>query len=98
MAIRCLEGVPSDADAELFPHFKRVFETIAYAKVSESAVGAKQLGYLRDTDTVSINRAHHLHDAKQLVLAMAADGYREPQSETGICDGRNGACAVEIGD
>ncbi len=79
MAIRCLEDVPLDTDAEPFPHIKRAFETIAYAKVSESAAGAKQLGYLRDTDRVSINRAHHLHDAKQLVLAMAADGYQEPQ-------------------
>ena len=79
MAIRCLEGVPLDADIEAFPHIKRAFETIAYAKVFESAAGAKQLGYLRDTDTVSINRAHHLHDAKQLVLAMAAEGYQEPQ-------------------
>ena len=79
MAIRCLEGVPLEADVELFPYFKRAFETIAYAKVSESAVGAKMLGYLRDADTVSINRAHHLHDAKQLVLAMAAERYQEPQ-------------------
>ena len=79
MAIRCLEGVPLEADAEPFPHIKRAFETIAYAKVSDSAAGAKQLGYLRETDTVSINRMHHLHDAKQLVLAMGTDGYQEPQ-------------------
>ena len=79
MAIRCLEGVPLDAEDEPFPYFKRAFETIAYAKVSESAAGAKMLGYLRDTDSVSINRVHHLHDAKQLVLAMAADGYQGTQ-------------------
>ena len=79
MVIRCLEGVPLDADAEPFPHIKRAFETIAYAKVSESAVGAKRIGYLREADTVSINRMHHLHDAKQLVLAMAVEGYQEPQ-------------------
>jgi 3-hydroxyacyl-CoA dehydrogenase len=79
MAIRCLEGVPLDTDAEPFPHIKRAFETIAYAKVSESAVGAKRIGYLREADTVSINRMHHLHDAKQLVLAMAVEGYQEPQ-------------------
>ena len=79
MAIRCLEGVPLDVGSELFPHFKRAFETIAYAKVSESAAGANQLGYLRDTDRVSINRTHHLQDAKQLVLAMGAEGYQEPQ-------------------
>ena len=79
MAIRCLEDVPLDTDAEPFPHIKRAFETIAYAKVSENAAHAKQLGYLREADTVSINRMHHLHDAKQLVLAMAAEGYQEPQ-------------------
>jgi 3-hydroxyacyl-CoA dehydrogenase len=79
MAIRCLEGVPLDAEDEPFPYFKRAFETIAYAKVSESAAHAKMLGYLRDTDSVSINRVHHLHDAKQLVLAMAVEGYQEPQ-------------------
>ena len=79
MAIRCLEDVPLDTDAEPFPHIKRAFETIAYAKVSESAAHAKRLGYLREADTVSINRMHHLHDAKQLVLAMAAEGYQEPQ-------------------
>ena len=85
MTIRCLEGVPLDAGVEPFSHIKRAFETIAYAKVSESAAGAKRLGYLRETDTVSINRAHHLHDAKQLVLAMAADGYQETSTETGVC-------------
>ena len=79
MAIRCLEGIPLDDDAEPFPHFKRAFETIAYAKVSESAAGAKQLGYLRDTDSISINRVHHLQDAKQLVLTRAAEGYQMPQ-------------------
>ena len=79
MAIRCLEGVPLDTDAEPLPHIKRAFETIAYAKVSESAAHAEMLGYLREADTVSINQAHHLHDAKQLVLAMAAEGYQEPQ-------------------
>lgn len=79
MAIRCLEDVPLDADVELFPHVKRAFETVAYAKVSESAAGAKILGYLRETDAVSINQTHHLQDAKQLVLAMGAEGYQEPQ-------------------
>ena len=79
MAIRCLEGVPLDTDTDPFPHIKRAFETIAYAKVSESAAHAKRIGYLRAADTVSINRVHHLHDAKQLVLTMAADGYQEPQ-------------------
>ena len=79
MAIRCLEDVPLDADTELFPYFKCAFETIAHAKVSESAVDAKRIGYLRETDQISINRRYHLHDAKRMVLAMVAEGYQEPQ-------------------
>lgn len=79
MAIRCLEDVPLDANIEPFPHIKRAFETIAYAKVSENALDAKQIGYLRNTDLISINRRHHLHDAKQLALALAAEGYQQPQ-------------------
>ena len=90
MAIRCLEGVPLEAGVEPFPHFKRAFETIAYAKVSESAAGAKRLGYLREADAVSINRARHLHDAKQLVLVMAADGYQKPQPRQVFVMGETG--------
>ena len=90
MAIRCLEGVPLDTDDEAFPRIKRAFETIAYAKVSESAAGAKQLGYLREADTVSINRAHHLQNAKQLVLAMGAEGYQEPQPRGVFVLGKTG--------
>ena len=95
MAIRCLEGVPLDACAEPFPYFKRAFETIAYAKVSESAAGAKRLGYLREVDTVSINRAHHLHDAKQLVLAIAAEGYQEPQPRQVFVMGETGLAQLK---
>ena len=95
MAIRCLEGVPLDTNTEPFPHVKRAFETIAYAKVSESAAGAKQLGYLRDTDTVSINRMHHLHDAKQLVLTMGAEGYHGPQSRGVFVLGETGLAPLK---
>ena len=95
MAIRCLEGVPLDTDAELFPHFKRAFETIAYAKVSESAAGAKRLGYLREADTVSINRMHLLHDAKQVVLTMAAEGYQEPQPRQVFVLGETGLALLK---
>ena len=90
MAIRCLEGIPLETGVEPFPRIKRAFETIAYAKVSESAAGAKRIGYLRETDTVSINRSHHLRDAKQLVLAMAADGYQEPQQRQVFVLGETG--------
>ncbi|MCH7550824.1 MAG: enoyl-CoA hydratase/isomerase family protein, partial [Proteobacteria bacterium] len=74
MAVRSsAHDYSGQATALAFPYLKRAFETIAYSKVSESGEHAKELGYLRDTDRVSINRAHHLHNAKQMVLSMLSN-------------------------
>ncbi|MCZ6675716.1 MAG: 3-hydroxyacyl-CoA dehydrogenase/enoyl-CoA hydratase family protein [Candidatus Poribacteria bacterium] len=96
MAIRCLEGVPLDAGGDPFPHVKRAFETIAYSKVSESGAHAKTLGYLRDADKISINHAHHLYDAKQMVLSMAADGYQQPQPRMPFVLGEAGLAQFKL--
>jgi 3-hydroxyacyl-CoA dehydrogenase len=96
MTIRCLENVPIDASVDAFPYVKRGFETIAYSKVSESGAQAKTLGYLRHTDGVSINRAHHLHDAKQMVLAMAATVYQQPQPRGAFVLGESGLAKLKL--
>ena len=46
---------------------------IAQAKVSTSAVEAMELGYLRKTEYLSLNRDQQIWDAKQLALALAKD-------------------------
>lgn len=58
--------------------FEKAFETIALAKISTSAAEAKALGYLRESDSIRMNPAHLLHDAKQAALSMIAEGYRAP--------------------
>ena len=64
---------------------KKVFETIAMAKVSGSALEAKQLGLLRDSDVVVFNADELLYVAKNVAtvagrnrLASAAAGPRHP--------------------
>lgn len=52
-----------------------VFKRIGMAHVSTSAVHAKELGYLRERDRISMNEDYLLHDAKQAVLQLAGDGY-----------------------
>lgn len=57
----------------IFPFLAKYFETIAMAKVSKSAVEAKELGYLKQSDTivfhpdellsVAINEAKNLYEA-----------------------------------
>ncbi|GHF33824.1 3-hydroxyacyl-CoA dehydrogenase [Deinococcus metalli] len=63
--------------AALLPAVQRAFELIGTAKVSTSALEARNLGFLRDTDTVAMNKNHVLQDAKRQVLALAP-GYVQP--------------------
>ncbi|WP_221088171.1 3-hydroxyacyl-CoA dehydrogenase/enoyl-CoA hydratase family protein [Deinococcus aquaedulcis] len=63
--------------ATLLPAVQRAFELIGTAKVSTSALEARNLGFLRDSDTVAMNRSHILEEAKRQVLALAP-GYVQP--------------------
>ena len=49
---------------------KRAFETIATAKVATSAHEARGLGFLSDTDRITMNRERVLSDAKARALEL----------------------------
>ncbi len=53
------------------PFAPEVFENIGMAKVATSAVEAQDLGYVRKTDTISLNRDHQIWDAKEVVLGLS---------------------------
>ncbi|HEV7904560.1 MAG TPA: 3-hydroxyacyl-CoA dehydrogenase NAD-binding domain-containing protein, partial [Pyrinomonadaceae bacterium] len=93
MTVRALDSVtPGDADP--FPFVKRAFETIAMAKVATSAEEARQFGFLRDEDSVSMNQDRLIADAKQEVLALARSGYTQAQPRTDILALGNTALAT----
>ena len=52
---------------------KKVFEQIGFAKVSASAVEARDFRFLRDGDRISMNPERLVDDAKQLALSLVAD-------------------------
>ncbi|HYM48496.1 MAG TPA: enoyl-CoA hydratase/isomerase family protein, partial [Burkholderiaceae bacterium] len=54
------------------------FQNAATAQVSRSAEHARELGYLRPTDKVVMNRFELLHIAKAEAAALAEAGYRPP--------------------
>ena len=81
-------------DADPFPFVKRAFETIALAKVATSAEEARQLGFLAEDDTISMNGDRLIADAKKEVLALAASGYVQPQQRTDILALGNPALAT----
>ncbi|WP_240099298.1 3-hydroxyacyl-CoA dehydrogenase/enoyl-CoA hydratase family protein [Thermomonas flagellata] len=63
---------------DVFAELKKVFETVAMAKVSSSAAEAKELGLLRASDKVAFNAYELLHVARQQALALHEAGYRPP--------------------
>ncbi|RXT02307.1 3-hydroxyacyl-CoA dehydrogenase/enoyl-CoA hydratase family protein [Ammoniphilus sp. CFH 90114] len=86
-----------DGKVDLQPYINQTFETIAMAKVSTSGVEAKDLGYLRATDGISINRDDQLYEAKQRVLAMHASGYEPPMKRTIRVVGEPGLAVMKFG-
>src|SRR5881394_1267303 len=99
MLVRALDSIPGDMkDADPFPFVKRAFETIALARVATSAEEARDLGFLRDEDSVSMNSDRLIADAKQQVLALAASGYVQPQQRTDILAlGAPGLATLKLG-
>ncbi|MGZ3494974.1 MAG: 3-hydroxyacyl-CoA dehydrogenase/enoyl-CoA hydratase family protein, partial [Thermodesulfobacteriota bacterium] len=79
MLIRSTEGIPPGVDADLLPFVRKAFETVAMAKVATSAKEAQKLGHMRQTDRITINRDHLIHDAKATVLDLVREGYRPPR-------------------
>ncbi|MDH7452673.1 3-hydroxyacyl-CoA dehydrogenase/enoyl-CoA hydratase family protein [Luteimonas composti] len=63
---------------DVFAELKKTFETIAMAKVSSSAVEAKELGLMRASDKVAFNAYELLHIAKAEARGLAETGYRPP--------------------
>jgi 3-hydroxyacyl-CoA dehydrogenase len=58
------------------------FEMVGQAKVSGSAAEARELGFLRDDDRVSMNPDFLIHDAAQCALQLAPDYQRgEPRGD-----------------
>src|SRR5580693_7388922 len=83
---------------ELMEAMKRIFETIATAKVATSAHEARGLGFLRDSDSITMNRERVLSDAKARALEMVRAGYEPPQPRTDIpAPGENILAALKMG-
>jgi 3-hydroxyacyl-CoA dehydrogenase len=73
-AVRAVRARPDDP----FEFLKSIFETVAMAKVSGSALEAKQMGLLREEDVVVFNAYELLYVAKQQAAALAESGWRPP--------------------
>ncbi|HEV8261092.1 MAG TPA: 3-hydroxyacyl-CoA dehydrogenase/enoyl-CoA hydratase family protein [Burkholderiales bacterium] len=63
---------------DLFPFLKNYLQNVATAQVGKSAEHSRELGYLRPSDRVVMNRFELLYAAKAELNAMAEAGYWPP--------------------
>jgi 3-hydroxyacyl-CoA dehydrogenase len=83
---------------ELMEAMKKAFETIAMAKVATSAEEARGLGFLSESDNITMNRERVLSDAKARTLELARSGYEAPVMRTDIpAPGENILATLKLG-
>ncbi|HEX4348149.1 MAG TPA: 3-hydroxyacyl-CoA dehydrogenase NAD-binding domain-containing protein [Vicinamibacterales bacterium] len=80
--------------ADLLPLVQPVFEAIGFAKVSTSAAEARQIGYLRACDGITMNPDRLMADAKAVALERVREGYRAPAPRSGVLVGGEGVLAA----
>ena len=77
------------------PPVSQVFETVSLAKVAKSAFDAQDIGYMRQSDGVTMNRERLLYDAKQRVLDLAKE-YKPPEPWVINLPGPTGRAALNL--
>ncbi|WP_345796290.1 3-hydroxyacyl-CoA dehydrogenase NAD-binding domain-containing protein [Castellaniella sp. MT123] len=68
----------SAPDAPLLAYVKNFVQAVATARVSKSALDAREIGYLRDSDPIVMNRHELLSVAVREAANLAGQGYRPP--------------------
>ena len=75
---------------------RKAFETIGVATVAKSAQEAKEIGFMRESDGITMNRDRLLHDAKAKALDLAKD-YKPKEQITDIrLPGKTGKLALDM--
>ena len=94
--LRMLERLGPKADP--LEAARLAFETIGMAKVATSAMEARKLGFLRESDSLAMNPDRVIAGAKAEVIAMAEAGYIAPTWREDIpVSGEDGRALLEIG-
>ncbi len=103
MLLRAVDGAaairPGRGESiELMEAMKKAFETIATGKVATSAHEARGLGFLHESEVITMNRERVLADAKARALELVRAGYEPPQPRTDIpAPGENVLAALRLG-
>jgi len=95
-AVRAAQAAQAAGMTDVFPFLKNWFLNAAMANVSKSALEARQMGYLRPTDTIVFNNHELLWTAVHAAAGMHAAGYRPPlRAPSFPVAGRTGVATIK---
>jgi 3-hydroxyacyl-CoA dehydrogenase len=96
-ALRAANMATKAAGGDVFPFIQNMFQTIAMANVSKSALQAVELGFAKASDDIIFNPRELLHVAIHRARALAETGYQPPQVQRAVqVAGRNGIATCEM--
>ncbi len=78
------------------PFLQSVFEIVAQAKVTTSALEAQEWGFLSEQDRIVMNADHLIGGAKEMVLHLDRMGYIPPVPGKVYAVGNKGIAAVQM--
>ncbi len=84
IARRASEWASQVPDGDPYPWLRRGFEGAAQGKVATSAHEARELGYLRPTDSVVFNKRRVVAEAKRRCIGLAEAGWTPPDANEPI--------------
>jgi 3-hydroxyacyl-CoA dehydrogenase len=97
LVFRLLGSVPAGVHMETSAILQQIFQYVGMAKVSMSAEEARDMGFLRLSDGITMNPELLIRDAKATALGMANAGYRPPRPRKVAALGTLGKAQLEAG-
>ena len=96
MLKRHLGNIPRGVNYDPNPFVQSAFLNIGLAKVATSCEEAREMGYLRPGDKISMDADCLIHDAKNQVLGLVKAGYSTPKKSTFKLPGASGRSPIEL--
>jgi 3-hydroxyacyl-CoA dehydrogenase len=95
IARRAAENAAASTGKDLLPFLTEGFTAAAMAKVGNSALESRKLGYLLDSDVVVPHKDELLFVAINEARALSASGYRAPHKRQFQVAGRSGVATIK---
>jgi len=93
---RYIGNIPKGTEYDPNPFVQAAFKNIGMATVAVSAEEARNLGYLRPQDRITLDPDALIHDAKALALGLVKAGYKPPRRPKLKLPGPSGRAAIEL--